>query len=125
MSKTVQGFGVRNQQRRKMRGDLTGEFEMRKWIIRSEEGGLFWWNIGAMSGYAGPTLSDVLRQMRKACRTQSKLEAEYGDLPAGAIGMLSRLLRWEYMAISGRLKITGPHGTAEKEHQRVFITPGL
>jgi hypothetical protein len=123
MSKTVQGFGVRNQQRRKMRSDLTGAFETRQWIIRNEEGGLFWWNIGKMSGYAGPTLADVLRQMRKASRAQSKIEAEYGELPADRLQDLSKLLRWELMSVQGRLKVTGPHGKGEKEHYRVFITP--
>ena len=108
-----------------MRADLTGDFETRQWIIRSAEGGLFWWNIGAMTGYAGPTLADVLRQMKKACSAQAKIEAEYGSLPPERIDQLSRLLRWELMAVNGRLKITGPHGKGENEHHRVFITHGL
>jgi len=125
MSKTVQGFGVRNQQRRKVRADLSGTFDDRQWIIRSEGGGLFWWHIGKMSGYAGPTLADVLRQMKKASKAQTKLEADYGELPADRVQSLDKLLKWEHKWTENRLKITGPHGAKDKEHYKVFITPGF
>jgi hypothetical protein len=108
-----------------MRSDLTGDYDGRQWIIRSEGGGLFWWSIGKMSGYAGPTLADVLRQMKRASRAQTQLEAEYGELPGNRIFDISRLLRWEHMAIQGRLKITGPHGKGDKEHYRISTTPAF
>lgn len=121
MAKTVKGFGVRNQERRKLRSDLSGEFEGEAWLVRYEHAGVFWWCIGKMSGYAGPTVGDVLRTMRKAWRAQTQLQEIYGDqkIPDEVYNSLRLLTRWEQRLLKGRLTITGPHGKGDKQHYRV------
>jgi len=121
MSKTVKGFNVKGQDRQNLRSELAGEFEGRKWFIRCEKRGVFWWTIGDMSGYGGPTVADILRTLRKAAKAQAKLEEVFGpgSIPSEAYNNLRLLGRWEQRAFQGRLTITGPHGTGDKSHFRV------
>lgn len=124
MAKTVQGFGVRSQERKKIRSALQGTYEGYDWFMQFESSGLFSWNIGKMRGYAGPTVGDVLRVMRKAARAQTALEEVYQDqgIPAEAYNALRLLYRWERRATQGRLEITGPHGKGDKSHYRIRET---
>ena len=121
MAKTVKGFGVRGQERKKLRSPLTGAFETYDWFIRSEGASLFSWNIGKMRGFSGPTVGDVLRVMRKAARAQAELEEVFKDVgvPAEAYNSIRLLYRWERRALKGTLKITGPHGKGDKSHYRI------
>jgi len=125
VSKTVKGFGVRGQDRRKTRSELTGNFEEHAWFVRSEHRELFSWNIGKMSGYSGPTLGDVLRVMKKAARTQNQLQAVYGKgkIPDEAYNSLRLLFRWEQRVLTRKLTITGLHGAGDKAHYRVREHP--
>ena len=122
MGKTVKGFGVRGQDRRKTRDDLSGEYEGHDWFVRSEHSDLFMWNIGEMSGYSGPTLGHVLRVMKKAAKAQDQLKDLYeGErLPKESLNALRLLNRWEQRVVSSRLTITGPHGKGAAAHFRVF-----
>ena len=117
----VKGFKVRNQQRKRIRGDLTGEYNDLKWFVRCESTGLFSWNIGKLSGYAGPELADVLRAMKKAAVQQKKLQEEFGELDAEKLRVLEFLERWERRALQGRMEITGPHGKGDKTYHKVRI----
>lgn len=121
MAKTVQGFGVRSQDRKKIRGSLSGTYESYAWFIQFEHNGLFSWTIGKMRGYSGPAVGDVLRAMRKAARAQAQLEEVYQGqgIPEEAFNALRLLYRWERRATQGRLTITGPHGKGDKSHYRV------
>lgn len=124
MAKTVKGFGVRGQDRKRLRSELTGDYEGLQWLIRYEHLDIFSWCIGKMSGYAGPTVGDVLRVMRKAARAQLQLQEVFGDqrIPDDAFNALRLLNRWEQRALKGRLSITGPHGTGDKRHYRIKET---
>lgn len=119
MAKTVKGFGVRSQDRKRIRSTLTGAYEGYDWFMRFEHTGLFSWNIGKMSGYSGPTVGDVLRSMRKAARAQAELQETFKDqvIPDEAYNNLRLLLRWERKAVQGKLKIT--HHKGAKPHYRV------
>jgi hypothetical protein len=121
VAKTVQGFGVRSQGRKKIRSTLQGTFEGYEWFVQFEHSTLFSWTIGKMRGYAGPTVGDVLRVMRKAARAQAQLEEVYQDqgIPDEAYNALRLLYRWERRATQGRLTITGPHGKGDKAHYRI------
>ena len=73
-----------------------------------------------MLGFAGPTLADVLRAMRKAVRLEKRLREKHGDeLPAGTLNTLSLLLRWEHKLLKGRLKVTGPHTNGSSRYYKV------
>lgn len=124
MAKTVKGFGVRGQDRRKLRKALTGTYEEHRWVLRYEHLDIFWWTIGKMSGYAGPTVGDVLRVMRKAAKAQTALQEVYGDqkIPDETYNSLRLLNRWEQRLLKGKITITGPHGKGDKEHYRVKET---
>ena len=123
MGKTVKGFGVRGQDRRKLRSELSGDFEGHKWFIRFERRDTFMWSIGKMTGYAGPAVGDVLRTMKGAAKAQDQLQEVYGEsnIPQEAYNSLRLLSRWERMATKGRLTITGPHGSGDSAHYRVKI----
>lgn len=120
MSKTVKGFDVRGQTRRSIRGDLSGNYEGVSWYVRSEANGLFYWTIGKMSGYDGPTLSDVLRTMKRAARVQKRIEEDHGELTPERLRLVDFLLKWERRALQGRLEITGPHG-GDKGYFKVMV----
>ena len=123
MAKTVKGFGVRGQERKKLRSELSGEYEGLKWLIRWEHADVFWWTIGKMSGYIGPTVGDVLRTMRRAAKAQVAIQETYGDqkIPDDLFNTLRLLHRWEQRALRGRLRITH-HGKGDKAHYRVAET---
>lgn len=121
MSKTVKGFSVRNQQRRSIRGELSGTYEGLDWFVRCDDVGLFWWTIGQLSGYAGPTLADVLRTMRRAVTSQKKLLAEYGEIDPEKLRALDFLTKWERRALQGRLEIKGPMGKGDKVYYKVRV----
>lgn len=123
MARTVKGFGVRSQDRKRLRSPLTGTYEGYDWFIRYEHAGVFSWSIGKMSGYDGPTVGDVLRVLKKAARAQTQLKETYKDrsVPDDAYNALRLLLRWERRALQGRLKITR-HGKGDKAHHRVQET---
>ena len=121
MNKKVQGFGVKNQKRRRIRSDMSGEYEDLKWFMRSESVGLFSWSIGKLSGYAGPEIVDVLRAMKKAAVRQRKLQKEFGEVDAEKLKVLDFLERWERRALQGRLEITGPFGKGDKSYHKVRI----
>lgn len=122
MAKTVKGFGVRGQDRKRLRSTLSGNYEGYDWFIRFEHNGVFSWNIGKMSGFDGPTVGDVLRSMRKAAKAQTSLQETYGDsIPDDALNQVRLLLRWERRALQGRLNISH-HGKGDKAHYRVQET---
>lgn len=123
MAKTIKGFGVRGQDRKRLRSPLTGTYEGYDWFIRYEHAGVFSWNIGKMSGYDGPTVGDVLRSMRKAARAQTKLKETFQDreIPQESYNALRLLMKWERRALQGRLKVTH-HGKGDKSHYRVQET---
>ena len=123
MARTVKGFGVRGQDRRRLRSPLTGEFDGYEWFIRYERPGTFSWSIGKMSGYDGPTIGDVLRVLKKAARAQAQLKETFQDreIPQESYNVLRLLLRWERCALRGRLKVSH-HGKGEKAHYRVQET---
>lgn len=127
MAKTVKGFGVRNQDRQKVRSDLSGSYGDHNWFIRSEYKGLFTWSIGEMIGHGGPSLGDVLRTMKKASKAQDQLQEVYGEgqVPRESFNDLRLLNRWEQKVLAGRIKITGPHGSGDKAHFRVTEHPVL
>jgi len=121
VAKTIKGFGVRGQERRKLRSELKGTYEGRIWIIRYEHEELFRWHIGKMSGYSGPTVGDVLRVMRRASKAQTELQDIYQEqsVPAEVFNSLRLLYRWEQRLLKGFVNLTGPHGIGEKRHYRV------
>lgn len=121
MSKTVKGFNVRNQQRRRIRGDLSGDYEEFKWFMRSEGPGLFSWNIGKLAGYAGPELADALRAMKKAAIRQRRLQETFGEVDPEKLKVLDFLERWERRALQGRLEIVGPLGKGENSYYKVRV----
>lgn len=123
MARTIKGFGVRGQDRKRLRSPISGEFEGYSWFIRYEHAGLFSWNIGKMSGFDGPTVGDVLRVLKKAARAQTQLKETFVDreVPDEAYNNLRLLMRWERRALQGRLKITH-HGKGDKAHHRVQET---
>lgn len=123
MPKCVTGFSVKGQHRTRIRGDIAGEFEGKKWLVRSERTGVFLWMIGLMTGYDGPTLRDVLRTMKKAAKAQDKLKEIYGSVPEDRLNILSRILRWEQRAVQGRLSITGPYGKDQDSYFKVAESP--
>jgi hypothetical protein len=127
MAKTVKGFGVRAQERKKLRSTIKGSFEGYQWYVQSENSELFSWHIGKMSGFAGPTVGDVLRVMRKAARAQVQLEEVYKDqaVPKEAYNAVRLLYRWERRALQGKLKLTGPHGKGDKMHYRIAETSSV
>ena len=120
MAKTVKGFGVRGQERKRLRNALSGTYEGYDWFVRFEHGGVFSWVIGKMSGYAGPAVADVLRAMKKAARAQAQLQEVFGDrgVPDEAYNNLRLLYKWERRALQGRLSITH-HGKGDKAHFRI------
>jgi hypothetical protein len=121
MSKTVKGFAVRNQQRRRIRGELSGDYDGLNWFVRCDDTELFWWTIGKLSGFSGPTLADALRSMKRAASTQKKLLAEFGEIDAEKLKVLNFLTKWERRALQGRLEIKGPMGKGDKTYYKVQI----
>ena len=123
MVKTIKGFGVRGQDRKLLRGPLTGDYGGYTWFVRFEHGGVFSWTIGKMSGFAGPTVGDVLRAMRKAATAQTQLQEAFQGrvVPDDAYNNIRLLYRWERRALQDRLKITH-HGTGDKAHYRISET---
>lgn len=123
MAKTIKGFGVRGQDRKKLRSPISGTYEGYDWFIRFEHAGLFSWAIGKMTGYDGPTVGDVLRVLKKAARAQTQLKETFQDreVPDEAYNNLRLLMRWERRALQGRLTISR-HGKGDKMHHRVQET---
>jgi hypothetical protein len=121
MSKTVKGFGVRNQARKRIRGHLNGTYNGQDWYLRCDDNELFWWTIGKMSGYAGPTIADALRAIKKASINQKTLEEEFGEVDEETLKVLDFLAKWERRALQGRLVIKGPMGKGEKRYYKVLV----
>lgn len=113
MGKTVNGFGVRNQQRTLIRKDLTGTYRGYKWFIMGEGSFRFRWSLGPLGGWvAGPkkTLYDTLRTMQRAYRVISSLRNLFGDEAVKTAAIeLEMLLKWEQAAVEGRMAIKPKH----------------
>ena len=122
--KHVSGFGVKNQGRSRFRGEpLNGTYQGHEWTIFSDGDGLFQWRLDKFSGYAGPSLADTLRALRRAVKLIAALQEAFPELPSKHLHTIAKLLRWERLAATGRLEIEGPMGKGEMNHYRVKELP--